>query len=133
MTARRELNRPNSDGRAIHTCPWAPRVTVGTTMKFSEPITLTPDYFVNGAIVVLRMGRGHFRRSRTIHTSPHFVQRSDTKCGVNAATAAAVAAHAGQGSFDWSVDDEEEGGESTGTERCHKLCRVCNIGMEGRR
>jgi len=41
------------------------------------------------------VGWAHFRRSRTIQTSPHWLHRRDTKCAVKAAIAAAVAAHSG--------------------------------------
>ncbi len=40
----------------------------------------------------------HLRRSRTSHTSPHSVQRRDTKCALRAAMTAAVAVHSGHGS-----------------------------------
>lgn len=43
-------------------------------------------------------GRPHFRRSRASHTSPHCVQRKDTKWAVNVAISATVAEHSGHGS-----------------------------------
>jgi hypothetical protein len=41
------------------------------------------------------LSRSDFLRSRSSHTSPHAVQRSDTKCGVSVATAVALPSHLG--------------------------------------
>jgi len=96
---------PGNGGRRNAPSAWPPsqplRRTSGTAVarRAGVRVPLT-RYHRDGCKAVgacegCSVGRPHCRRSRTIQTSPHCVQRRETKCSVKAAMAAAVAEHSG--------------------------------------